>query len=79
MTQHYLIYARDEGGESLDLAVEAGTLKEAEKIWRTWVKDDLGGEVDEKDFAIYSMPALTKQPHALQWGVNMICLKDTRR
>jgi hypothetical protein len=79
MTALYLIYARNSDGESLDLIVEARSLEEAERIWRDWVENEMENEVDEKDFAIYSVPSLTGKPHALEWGVNSICLKDTRR
>lgn len=78
MTGIYLIYARDANGESLDLAVEAENAAQAETLWRDWVENDFGGEPDENDFAIYSLPTLKGFPHTLAWGLEAICMKDTR-
>lgn len=78
-TRIYLIYARDVENESLDLAVEASSVAEAEKLWREWVVDDLGREVDERDFAIYVLGPLTGTPHALQWDTGAVNVKDARR
>lgn len=78
-TAHYAIYARSDDGESLDLVVEAESYQEAEFIWREWVTTTVGWEVPEDDFAIYSLPALTGHPHFIEWDVNAICMKDTRR
>lgn len=78
-TTIFLIYGSDTDGESLDLVVEANSKEQAEELWRAWA-DENGFAPDEKDYAIYMLPAKRNTPCVLEWGdqAGVVNVKESR-